>query len=361
MKKVRRFVLAGLAGGSLMLASGAAHAEDISGVIVRTLILSENSRLVGDVTCTVSGAPCIAFGAPNISFELLSSEGFVKQRTHLIAALPVALLLTADASAQSTATKYVRYSMGGRTSYGVLEGDVIRELKGDLFQSPTPTGKTVRLSDVKLMAPVEPSKVLLVGRNYRARLEDEPPDKEPTLSSKVPTSIIGPEESIIFPPGATNVHYGCDLVIVIGKRAKNVSVMDAPQYIFGVTAGNDVTEREWQRTDLRYFRSKAADTFGPIGPVIARGLNYNDLKLEARINGEVQQSARTKEMIFGVETVVSYISQYVTLMPGDVIFTGTPRTSQAIKPGDTVEIELEGVGVLRNKVVGPTTSSSSGR
>jgi 2-keto-4-pentenoate hydratase/2-oxohepta-3-ene-1,7-dioic acid hydratase in catechol pathway len=274
----------------------------------------------------------------------------------LVAVMSLALVLPGGASAQSKVTKYVRYSIGDRTSYGILEGETIREIKGDVFTSPVATGKTVKLSDVRLRAPVEPTKVILVGKNYRARLGGEKPDDEPTLSSKVPTSIVGSGESIVFPPGATNVHYGCDLVIVIGKRAKHVSVADAPKYIFGVTAGNDVTEREWQRKDFRYFRSKASDTFGPIGPVVAQGLNYNDLKLQARVNGELRQTARTNELIYGVDTVVSYISRFVTLLPGDVIFTGTPRESQAIKPGDVVEIELEGVGVLRNNVVGATSS-----
>ena len=137
---------------------------------------------------------------------------------------------------------------------------------------------------------------------------------------------------------------------MIGKRAKNVSVAAAPQHVFGVTAGNDVSERDWQKNDLQWFRAKAADTFGPLGPVIVKGLNYGDLLLQTRVNGEVLQSQRTKDLLFDVPTLVSYISKYVTLEPGDLIYTGTPGSTKAMKPGDVVEIEIEGVGVLRNRV-----------
>jgi 2-keto-4-pentenoate hydratase/2-oxohepta-3-ene-1,7-dioic acid hydratase in catechol pathway len=120
--------------------------------------------------------------------------------------------------------------------------------------------------------------------------------------------------------------------------------------VFGVTAGNDVSERKWQKTDLQWFRAKGSDTFGPLGPAIVQGLDYRDLKLETRLNGEVRQSQRTSDLLFGVDEIVSYVSQFVTLLPGDLIYTGTPGSTTAMKPGDVVEVELEGVGVLRNKV-----------
>ena len=139
--------------------------------------------------------------------------------------------------------------------------------------------------------------------------------------------------------------------VVIGKRAKNVSVAAAKSYVFGVTIGNDVSERDWQKQDLQWFRAKATDTFGPLGPAIVTGLNYDDLLLQTRLNGEVVQSQRTKDLIFDVAAVVSYLSRYVTLEPGDVIFTGTPGSTRAFKPGDVIEVDLEGVGVLSNKAV----------
>ena len=126
---------------------------------------------------------------------------------------------------------------------------------------------------------------------------------------------------------------------------------DAKSYVFGVTIGNDVSERDWQKQDLQWFRAKATDTFGPMGPVIVTGLNYDDLLLQTKLNGEVVQSQRTKDLIFDVATIVSYLSRYVTLEPGDVIFTGTPGTTRAFKAGDTIEIEIEGIGTLRNRAV----------
>jgi 2-keto-4-pentenoate hydratase/2-oxohepta-3-ene-1,7-dioic acid hydratase in catechol pathway len=253
--------------------------------------------------------------------------------------------------ADAQVTRYVRYSAGGKTAYGMLDGDVVRELSGDFFQSPRPTGKTLRRSEVTLLAPVVPSKVIAVGLNYKSHIGESPAAKYPGLFAKMPTSIVGPDASIVIPPGAGNVHFEGELVVVIGRRAKNVSVADAPQYIFGVTAGNDVSERDWQRDDLQWFRAKASDTFGPLGPVIVKGINYGDLLLQTRLNGAVVQSQRTKDLIFDVPTIVSYISQFVTLEPGDIIYTGTPGSTKPMKPGDVVEIDIEGIGVLRNRVV----------
>ena len=269
-------------------------------------------------------------------------------------ALALLTLAGSSMAASAQVTKYVRYSANGATSYGILEGETIRELSGNLFQSPRPTGKTVRLSDATLLAPVEPSKVIAVGLNYKSHIGESPAAKYPGLFAKMPTSIVGPGANIVIPPGAGNVHFEGELVVIIGKRAKNVSVADAPQYVFGVTAGNDVSERDWQRADLQWFRAKAADTFGPLGPVIVKGANYGDLLLQTRVNGEVLQSQRTKDLIFDVPTIVSYISQFMTLEPGDVIYTGTPGSTKAMKPGDTVEVEIEGIGILRNRVVATT-------
>ena len=251
----------------------------------------------------------------------------------------------------SETTKYVRYTHEGQESYGILEGDTVRELVGDIFSAPTPSGKTLKLSEVHLLAPCKPTKVIAVGLNYRSHIGNRPVPEYPGLFAKYPTSIIGQEKNIVMPSDATDLHYEGELVIVIGKKAKNISVSKAPNYIFGVTAGNDVSERNWQQADLQWLRAKASDTFGPVGPAIVTGLNYNDLLLQTRLNGELRQSERTKDLVYNVEAIVSYISHYVTLFPGDLIFTGTPGTTKAMKPNDIVEIELEGVGILRNKVV----------
>jgi 2-keto-4-pentenoate hydratase/2-oxohepta-3-ene-1,7-dioic acid hydratase in catechol pathway len=273
-------------------------------------------------------------------------------KTRILTLVAVLACVTASTHARQAVTKYVRYSLGGAMSYGILEGDTIRELKGDLFANPQPTGKRVKLAEVKLLPPCDPKKVIAVGLNYKSHLGTQAPAAYPGLFAKYPTSIIAHGENIVIPPDARNVHYEGELVIVISKRAKNVPGASAKQYVFGVTAGNDVSERDWQKADLQWFRAKASDTFGPLGPAIVTGLNYDDLLLQTRLNGEVVQSQRTKDLIFDVAAIVSYVSKYVTLEPGDVIFTGTPGTTRPFKVGDTIEVEIEGVGTLRNRAIG---------
>ena len=267
----------------------------------------------------------------------------------LLTASALLLIIATMAHTQSV-TKYVRYEASGTTSYGILDGDAIRELRGDLFANPQPTGRRLKLSDVHLLAPVAPSKVIAVGLNYKSHLGERAAAAYPGLFAKMPTSIIPTETDIVIPTDAKNVHYEGEMVVVIGKRAKNVSRTEAKSYVFGVTVGDDVSERDWQKGDLQWFRAKGSDTFGPLGPAIAVGVNYDDLLLQTRLNGEVVQSQRTSDLIFPVAEIVSYVSRYVTLLPGDVIYTGTPGTTRQIKAGDVVEIELEGVGVLRNRV-----------
>ena len=254
-------------------------------------------------------------------------------------------------TARQAVTKYVRYTASGVTSIGILDGETIRELKGSLFANPQPTGRTVKLADVKLLPPCDPKKVIAVGLNYKTHLGERPAAEYPGLFAKYPSSIVAHEANIVIPPDAKNVHYEGELVVVIGRTAKNVAVKDAKSYVFGVTIGNDVSERDWQKQDLQWFRAKATDTFGPMGPAIVTGLNYDDLLLETKLNGQVVQSQRTKDLIFDVATVVSYLSRYVTLEPGDVIFTGTPGTTRAFKAGDVIEVVIEGIGTLRNRAV----------
>lgn len=271
--------------------------------------------------------------------------------------LPVLLLASALSapSASAQVTKFVRYSHQGNTSYGILEGEQVRELEGSFLEGSRPTGNTVPLKEVRLLAPLEPSKVIAVGFNYKSHLDGRDPPPYPPLFAKLPTSIIGPEAEVVYPEGATNVHFEGELVIVIGKKASRVSKEDAAQYIFGVTAGNDISERDWQRDDVQWFRAKASDGFGPLGPSVVKGLNHNDLLLQTRLNGKVVQKQRTSDLIYDVEHLVSYISQFVTLLPGDVIYTGTPGSTSAMKPGDVVEVEIEGVGVLRNRIADSST------
>ncbi len=263
------------------------------------------------------------------------------------------LSLTCVASvaiAQDHVAKFVRYSYQNQVSYGVLDGSQIRVVDGDLFGDHRLTERTVPLDAVQLLAPAVPSKVIAIGLNYRSHIGERPVPTYPGMFAKYPTSIVGPGADIVMPPDAQSLHYEGELVLVIGKKAKNVPEAEARDYVFGVTAGNDVSERIWQREDLQWLRAKGSDTFGPIGPVIAAGLDYDDLLVQTRLNGEVRQSERTADLVFDVAAIVSYVSRYITLYPGDLIFTGTPGTTRAMQVGDVVEIELEGVGILRNQV-----------
>lgn len=265
--------------------------------------------------------------------------------------LALGLALAPASTEAQTSTSYVRYEAEGAARHGVLEGESIHELEGGLFDEPVRTGRILDLADVRLLAPLEPGKVIAVGLNYRSHLGGRPPAAYPGLFAKLPSAVVGPEEPIVIPADAGNVHYEGELVIVIGARASGVTVAEAPAVIFGVTAGNDVSERDWQGEDLQWFRAKASDTFAPLGPAVVTGLDYDDLLVQTRLNGEVMQSESSADLIFGVDEIVSYISRYVTLEPGDVIFTGTPGTTSAMEDGDVVEVEVERVGVLRSPVV----------
>jgi len=264
--------------------------------------------------------------------------------------LAAVLLITSSGIFAANSVRYVRYATEDTVSYGIQDGDTIRQLSAAPYLGGTTTGASVELSNVRLLAPVEPANVYAVGYNYDSHRGDRVLPPHPPIFLKLPTSIIGPGADIVFPDGATDVHYEAELVVVIGKTASKVSVEDASNYVFGITAGNDVSERNWQANDLQWFRAKATDTFGPLGPAIVTGLNYKDLLVQSRLNGKVMQSQRTRDHIHNVDAIVSFISQTSTLHPGDVIYTGTPGSTTAMQPGDIIEIEVEGVGVLRNQI-----------
>ncbi len=258
----------------------------------------------------------------------------------------------------SGVTHYVRYEHGGATSYGISDGtDIIRPIAGDLFGDRAPAGDPVKLSDVKLRYPCEPHKVLCVGLNYKSHLGDRTPPKSPEIFYKPPTALQDPGGDIVIPAGSKDLHYEAEFVIVIGRKANRVSEADAPNYILGYTCGNDVSDRNWQngtmgdKKDVQWWRAKGADTFAPMGPSIAVGLDFSESRIQCRLNGEVKQNQLVSDLLFGPAAIVSHISKYVTLTPGDVIFTGTPGSTTAMKAGDVVEVEVTGIGVLKNTVV----------
>jgi 2-keto-4-pentenoate hydratase/2-oxohepta-3-ene-1,7-dioic acid hydratase in catechol pathway len=256
--------------------------------------------------------------------------------------------------AQDSVTKFVRFSKGSSTAYGILAGETIREIQGNIFGSFKETSTQHRLADVKLLHACEPPKVLAVGLNYKSHLGERKPPANPEIFYKPISSLQNPEDPIVIPKGAANVHYEGELVVVIGKRASRVSVSEARKVIFGVSCGNDVSERDWQggpQKDLQWWRAKGADTFAPLGPVIVRGVDYGNLLLQTRLNGKVVQKQSTSDLLFDCPTIVSFVSQFVTLVPGDVIYTGTPGSTSKMNPGDVVEVEIENIGVLRNKIV----------
>lgn len=256
--------------------------------------------------------------------------------------------------AQPPAVKFVRYRRGSSIAYGVLDGDTIREIRGSLFAGYKETGAKHKISDVKLLYPCQPSKILAVGLNYKSHLGDRKPPAKPELFYKPTSALQNPEDPIVIPAGADNVHFEGELVIVIGKKAKGVSVSEARDVIFGVTCGNDVSERDWQNgpeKDLQWWRAKGADTFAPLGPAIARGLDFTKSLLQTRLNGRVMQRQYMSDLLFDGPAIVSFASRYLTLEPGDVIYTGTPGTTSKMNPGDVVEVDIEGIGVLRNRVV----------
>ena len=270
----------------------------------------------------------------------------------LLVACVVGLLIaySTDTAAQ-TLTHYVKYETSGRVAWGLLEGETIRELQGNVFEGAKPNGRTIKLAEVKLLPPAEAKKVIAAGLNYRSHIGEQTPAKYVGLFAKMPTSLIGHNADIIYPADANTVHYEAEVCVVIGKRAKNIAEAVVKDHIFGIAPCNDVSERGWQKADLQWFRAKGSDTFGPIGPALVRGADYNHLTLIGRHNGKVVQESTTDLLIFSIDNIVSYVSRYVTLEPGDVIFTGTPGTTQAMKPGDTYEVEIKGIGTLRNKVV----------
>lgn len=268
------------------------------------------------------------------------------------------LCLTASAIVSATdaeplkSIRLARFQVGEKVAYGIVEGDRVRQIDGDLFGQWTKTDKSYALADVKLLVPTQPTKVLALAVNYKSHAGTQPVSPHPEAFFKPPSCLIATHEPIVIPAGTKEVHPEGELVIVIGKRAKNVPKDRALDYVLGVTCGNDVSARDWQKNDKQWWRAKGADTFGPCGPFILAGVNYDDLLLETRVNGQSRQKERTREMVHGVAAAVSFISQFVTLEPGDLIYTGTSGTTAAIKPGDVVEVEIEGVGILKNTVVG---------
>lgn len=253
--------------------------------------------------------------------------------------------------------KVVRYAIGGATHYGILAGENVADrLAGSPFADAVRTGQKDDLTAARILNPVESPRIFGLGYNYLAHIEEtgKPVPDVPVLFMKPSTSAIGPDEPVLYPPHGENIHFEGELVVVIGKQARHVSEKDALDYVLGYTCGNDVSDRVFQRRESAFgclLAGKGYDSFAPLGPVIATDINPADALIRTRVNGIERQNSSTSRMKYSVPYIVSYLSRYITLLPGDLIMTGTPEGVGPIKVGDLIEVEIDGIGVLRNHVV----------
>lgn len=252
--------------------------------------------------------------------------------------------------------KIIRFELTGRTGYGILEGEKIDVLWSTPFDGglKNTVGEIMSLPAVKLLAPCEPTKIVALGLNYRDHALEfgHPIPAEPLIFMKPATAVIGPDDDIVYPAMSQRVDYEAELAVVIGRTCVSVREEEALDYILGYTCINDVTARDLQQKDGQWTRAKGFDTFAPLGPWIETEIpDSGNLTVEAYLNGERRQHSNTSNLIFRVAQQISFISQIMTLLPGDVIATGTPSGIGPMQPGDVVEIRVEGIGTLRNQIV----------
>lgn len=254
--------------------------------------------------------------------------------------------------------KIVRFKAGNDIAYGLVEAAGVTVYNGSPFVAWEPTETVVPWEAVQLLSPVLPSKVVCVSANYVEHIEESNPGHgedtrdDPVIFLKPATSVIGPDASVVYPTASQNVHHESELAVVVGKVSKRVRAEDAGPHIFGYTAANDVTARDLQKRDGQWGRAKGYDTFCPLGPAIET--EFNPLERNAivcRVDGEVRQAGFTSDMIFGVAEIVEFVTSVMTLLPGDVILTGTPAGVGPVLPGDVMEVEIDGIGTLTNRVV----------
>ncbi len=250
--------------------------------------------------------------------------------------------------------KVVRIKAGDDIAYGVAQTDGVLIYRGSPFVAWEPTEIVVPWDTVHLLSPVLPTKVVCVGKNYvehADEMDGEVPE-EPLIFIKPATAVIGQNAAVVHPAQSDEVHHEAELAVVIGRVARNVRAEDASLCIFGYTAANDVTARDLQRKDGQWTRSKGFDTFCPLGPAIETELDpLERLAVICRVNGEVRQAGFTSDMVFGVAEIIEFITSVMTMLPGDVILTGTPSGVGRVVPGDTMEVEIDGIGTLVNRVV----------
>lgn len=253
--------------------------------------------------------------------------------------------------------RIVRVARRDGPAFGIVEGDLVRLLDGHPFAGVEPTNQVAPLDQVPLLAPIIPSKVLCVGKNYAdhaAEMDTEVPD-EPLIFSKPATSIIGPRAPIRLPALSQEVHHEAELAVVMGRLTRKVAAEDALSHVLGYTCANDVTARDLQRRDGQWVRAKGFDTFCPLGPWIDTDIDPSDgLRVRCLVNDELRQDGSTADLVFGIAELIAYVAAFTTLLPGDVLLTGTPAGVGPLLEGDTVEVDVSGLGTLTNTVLADT-------
>lgn len=248
---------------------------------------------------------------------------------------------------------YLRFQVAQQVKYGVAEGKTVYEITPHYFGPFKKTGKKYPLSKVQLLAPCQPGKIVALGLNYidHARELKMPIPLQPLIFLKASSAVIGTDESIVLPPFSKRVDYEAELAVVIKKKAKNVAAREAMEYVLGYTCFNDVTARDVQEADGQWARAKSFDTFAPLGPWIVDGIDPQRLRIETLVNNKVKQRSSTSELIFKIDEMIAFVSRSMTLMPGDVISTGTPPGVGPLAPGDKVSVRIEKIGTLANNVI----------
>lgn len=249
--------------------------------------------------------------------------------------------------------RYVRFMRDGQPRYGIVEQERVLEIEAPGIKKARFTGRSHAIAEVKLLAPVRPGKVIGVGLNYADHIAEfnHHVPSEPVIFLKPSSSVIGTNSHIIYPGISKRVDFEAELAVVIGEVCRHVTPKEARQKIWGYTCSNDVTARDLQARDNQWTRAKSFDTFCPLGPWIETDIDPDNLEILARVNGEVRQRSNTSQMIFKVEDLIAFVSEVMTLNPGDVIMTGTPSGVGPLRVGDEIWVEIEGLGVLKNDVV----------
>ena len=261
--------------------------------------------------------------------------------------------------------RIARFARSGDISFGLVQGDpddrgglALAPLKGHPLFDPTPTGEVLPLSSVRLLAPTQPINVVCIGKNYAEHVREmggltggPAQDGVPTVFLKPATSVIGPGDAVRLPAGAGRVDHEAELAVVIGKPSRDLTPVTALDHVWGYTAANDVTARDQQQSDAQWTRGKGHDTFCPLGPWIETDLDPGDLRVRCEVDEVLRQDGRTRDLLHDVPSILAFITSFMTLLPGDVVLTGTPAGVGPLEPGNTVSVEVEGVGTLTNPVV----------